>query len=640
MDIARISFVLLFLSGTCLADRTADQYRKAFESIDDDWMDQISDHTEVLTHSLRQPPCLEVWFAKAGSLLDKIAGPAAAENCDWEVDLSEGLEVELPHLGSLRDITRVIRADAERNMILGNSDLVADRIEMLYRISAHVGPPTLISSLLASAILMEANVLLDDAISKGMIQPAHAQQILRSMKGLDPEDPLGMTAGLESEQMFAMIVIDDFYEEIGSDGPIVEEADREAMVRTATEMHLPPGDYEWLFAGKAAVKSLFERYYTELLTIWKNRSTNDVEAESLKLEQRVMAGEFSQLAMLLAVNLSKAMQRVMEVEEQIQELLPRLQMLSDGQTTAGVPENAASIYARAIELAQSSKDDWRRNAIVRDQVINELYLAQLAKTCSFPEPEDVPRAIDEDKLLWTAPVIPWWLPSMDQFITEFVSISDQERESDRLENALANLISAINIIQHLIQCSNLSAAVVAANRISLILDRIRSMEQAGLSPDDAARLLAALQDIPTADPFGIQAASRRSFQRLDHHLADLAARDLLPSHELKSNPEHLLYLTAWLRDLPAATSLDETYFGVECDWPDGESAMACPPFNQGAIDAAATDGTQATEAWTFKVNMPIESASDICSTNPQQLVDEARKQLIEMRRSLRQLASG
>ena len=634
------SILFMLLSGICLADRTADQYRRLAEKIDDQWAEQISFQTDAILSSLRPPTCFDPSFAKADSLIIEISKPAGARECDWEVDLSEGLDAKVPHLASMRSITRVILADAERNMIEGNRDLVADRIGMLYRISTHVGPPILLSSLVASAMLLEADDLLDEAIARGMIQPAQAAEILRSMNRLDPEDPAQLISALKSEQQFGLMMLDDLFKDMGSDGPISDPKDRETIVMLGKVQGIHPEDHDWLFEGKNAIKAKFKEYHSQLLEIWKNRGIKDVESESMKLEQRIMEGEFSQLTMLLAMNLTQAMLRVMEVEEQIQTRIVELEKLSETQAAIAIPVNAAPSYARAIELSQASTDDWRENPGIRARVLDELQLARLAETCAFPEPEDLPDAIEQQALQWTAPVVPWWLAPMDQFITEFLRTSDREEQAGRRQAAVADLIFAADIIQHLIHCSNLSASIVAANRTQQVLDRIMSMEQAGLTPDEASRLLESIQDIPTSDPFGIQTAARRSHERLSFHLKDLAERNLLPSHVAFSNPDDLLYLTAWMRDLPHAYSLDRDVLGVECEWPDGESAMACPPFNQHAIDAAATDGTQAAEAWTLEVEMPLESAGDISSTKAQRLVDDAREQLLAMRRSLRQTAAS
>ena len=634
------SILFMLLSGICLADRTADQYRRLAEKIDDQWAEQISFQADAILSSLRPPTCFDPSFAKAHSLIIEISKPAAARECDWEVDLSEGLNTDLAHLQYFRTLTRVILADGQRSLKNENGAMVADRIELLYQITGHVGPPTLISSLVMAAMLHETNDLVDDAISKGIIQPVQAQQILRSMKSLDLEDPALLIGGLESERQFGLMTLDQFFKDIGSDGPILDEENQKMLQMLAMAQGVPPGDHEWLFVGKEALKAHFNTFHSELMDIWMNRATMDVQDESSKLEQRVLSGEFTELTKLLAVNLSRAMARVMEVEEQIRKVTVELRKIAEGEVAPVTAGNAATHYARAIELSQASTDDWRENPEIRARVLDQLQVARLTETCSFPEPEDLPDAIEHKALQWTAPVIPWWLAPMDQFITEFLKSSDREEEAGRRPAAVADLVSAVDIIAHLVHCSNLSASIVAANRTQQVLDRIMAMEQAGLSSAEASRLLTSIQKIPTADPFGIQAAARRSHKRLSFHLKNLAERNLLPSHAAFSNPDDLLYLTAWMRDLPHAYSLDLEFLGVECEWPDGESAMACPPFNQHAIDAAATDGTQAAEAWTLEVEMPLESAGDITSTMAQQLVDDARAQLLAMRRSLRQTAGS
>jgi len=143
-----------------------------------------------------------------------------------------------------------------------------------------------------------------------------------------------------------------------------------------------------------------------------------------------------------------------------------------------------------------------------------------------------------------------------------------------------------------------------------------------------------LREIPTSDPFGIREACDQTSLRLTMQLENLAERDLMPTQSLPTAPEELMYATAWIRDLPEYTST-KSGFDLECQWPDGASATACPPLRQSSIDSAAQDGLQIMEAWELELAIQLEPAANICETDLDILIDDARARLLKIRRSLR-----
>jgi hypothetical protein len=102
------------------------------------------------------------------------------QNCDWGLDYSEGMSMVIPHLSHLRNLARLISAEAKVTAAEGDYELAFDRCISIMKTAGHIGDDILISYLVAVA---------HDKFAKKSIQ-----NILAEM----PED-LELLTGLKSD---------------------------------------------------------------------------------------------------------------------------------------------------------------------------------------------------------------------------------------------------------------------------------------------------------------------------------------------------------------------------------------------------------------------------------------------------------
>ena len=76
---------------------------------------------------------------------------ADVQNCDWGLDYSEGMSMVIPHLSHLRNLARLVTAEAKVAAAERNYELAIDRCLSVLKTSGHIGDDILISYLVAVA---------------------------------------------------------------------------------------------------------------------------------------------------------------------------------------------------------------------------------------------------------------------------------------------------------------------------------------------------------------------------------------------------------------------------------------------------------------------------------------------------------
>lgn len=97
-------------------------------------------------------------LARHSGELDRLVEATGSAPADFGVDYSQGLGTMIPHLGTTRELSRVLRADAARLLAAGNPDGAAKRTAAVLRLAAQVAKPahTIIEMLVACALAQSA----------------------------------------------------------------------------------------------------------------------------------------------------------------------------------------------------------------------------------------------------------------------------------------------------------------------------------------------------------------------------------------------------------------------------------------------------------------------------------------------------
>lgn len=91
---------------------------------------------EPLLEAIKNNQADNATLAKHAPDLDRLVEATHAPTCDFGIDLSAGLNTELPHVAMLRSLARALKADAARLLAAGDADGAARRVAALLRMAA------------------------------------------------------------------------------------------------------------------------------------------------------------------------------------------------------------------------------------------------------------------------------------------------------------------------------------------------------------------------------------------------------------------------------------------------------------------------------------------------------------------------
>ncbi len=197
--------IVLFSSSACVhaypPDNAAVLYYKAallyapddeMAKLIEDFSGQSADFSKANLNKIRE------FVNENRSTIDAVIDASTVKNCDWGLDFSEGLEMEVP-LGSMRKLIHLVLADAK---ILAKDDdfeTALGRCMSLYKMARHMNDRVFISYLFGVAVNGKANSCVTQIISD---MPQDLQKLARLKNRLVEIDsiPLSVKPALISER--------------------------------------------------------------------------------------------------------------------------------------------------------------------------------------------------------------------------------------------------------------------------------------------------------------------------------------------------------------------------------------------------------------------------------------------------------
>lgn len=165
--------------------------------------------------------------------IEALVDATKLERCDFGTDWSQGLNAMMPHLGKVRGLARVLRADTSRLLAAGDADGAAKRIAAMLRMANQVGRGgrTTIELLVAAAVgamaaeFITANPALAKAAWKTDIQQAIVEVerdgVLNSPAIIGAELELTSTSLRQNK-------VPDMSSMGGKNWPMIDQAERDA----------------------------------------------------------------------------------------------------------------------------------------------------------------------------------------------------------------------------------------------------------------------------------------------------------------------------------------------------------------------------------------------------------------------------
>ncbi len=186
-----IALIPLVLASSALAlppdpDNAALLYYQVFlicQKPDDTMQDMISD----LAAGKIEPDARITKFVESQKTVIELAAAAAElHDCHWGLRYSDGLATQVPYLSQIRELAKLILADAKIAAKNGNCDLAIDRCLTARKLAVHVGSePTIINLLVEIAIEKIANKCIQDILSSARTKPETLRYLKEQLKELD-----------------------------------------------------------------------------------------------------------------------------------------------------------------------------------------------------------------------------------------------------------------------------------------------------------------------------------------------------------------------------------------------------------------------------------------------------------------------
>lgn len=141
-----------------------------------------------------------VAMAKLGPVLDDVVSTSKLRKCDFEHDYSQGFEMSMPELSSMRQAARILGARANLALADGDWDTYLDSAGASSNLSRQVAQsPVLISSLVSGAIGQLSVSNAQHLVDEGSLTPEKAAKLLEAMDPLRGADPHGYSDAMNEE---------------------------------------------------------------------------------------------------------------------------------------------------------------------------------------------------------------------------------------------------------------------------------------------------------------------------------------------------------------------------------------------------------------------------------------------------------
>lgn len=108
---------------------------------------------------------IKQYLEEKRQLIDALQTASEIPNCDWGLDFSQGLELEMPYLATMRTFTYIMLADAQFKKQEGRTQEAMEQCLAVLRMAGHVGNDTFISYLVGTAMTALTYNAIGDVLS-------------------------------------------------------------------------------------------------------------------------------------------------------------------------------------------------------------------------------------------------------------------------------------------------------------------------------------------------------------------------------------------------------------------------------------------------------------------------------------------
>jgi hypothetical protein len=479
------------------AAMTERERRSVDQAIDDQLRQMDQEPSDALRFAL----------ARFDPVLTLALRGAEQDRCDFDLDYSLGLDLELPHYDNLRLLSRWLAVEGLVHLHDGDAPSAARRIGAIYRTASHAGQDRLLlSSMLGKSLFDFAERVTQHTIDRGRIGPLEARALLQAIETIDPTNPMSFVEGMASEKTVVLAWTTHRYS--GEGGVELARAelgwdDKHPVISS----QLAAMSQDELNATLAAAKLAADRAIETLVL----SDPDQVRAELGRIDDAVAKGEYGVIATVLFGHFSDAFERFVEVRRALRARAEMLEAIADGRRAPTELANAAYWYRRATrtfdqlpeqqqQLIRGLADDHGRS--INDETAEALDAAEETIEILL-ELRRIPRCDFDDERRSDASGICDYHAELRGLVDLLHADAIRRIRAEEYDAAVARLAACYRIASHLSDDPLIFSAVLA----HATFDATQSLLAPGLATDafsfeQRKRLLAAARDVGYRDPFG------------------------------------------------------------------------------------------------------------------------------------------
>ncbi len=299
-----IAVVILVSNSTVFAeapDNAALLYYQAFLIYEkpDATMDKML--SDFLDDKIGANELIEQYIEKNRRVIYFVVTAADMPSCDWGYDYSQGLELMMPNLGQIRQVTHLVQADAKLLAERGDCQTALSRCLSMHKMALHAADRTMISYLVAIALGRRAN----SSIQKILADIPEDLQTLDWLKNQLAEidnrsSPLEIVIDAEREILGIYMTRDKFNEmlsneELAAEASLLKIA-KERFLAADEQFFIRNRDY-WenhFVAVKAALDLPYVQAFTELKKV-EEKVKKDVIEDPDATGTAILASPFARI---------------------------------------------------------------------------------------------------------------------------------------------------------------------------------------------------------------------------------------------------------------------------------------------------------------------------------------------------------
>ncbi|MEE9129813.1 MAG: hypothetical protein V3T84_07315 [Phycisphaerales bacterium] len=555
---------------------------------------------------------------------------------DFELDYGQGVELTLPHLQSMRDITKLMRADAFVRLRDGDTAGAAAAVASIYRMGGHLGSDRiLISSLVGQAIFSAGDVVAQAGVDRAAFTPDDSATMIKALRDFSATDPFEYVEALSMEQEIMIEWMAMKYSGEGGRERLADDFGQFNEGAAEQNEQLAAMTEEEFFGSLDQVDQLMNR----VIGAFMDPDQDAGRAAMREITEELEGGEHGVMSMVMVGAYNKIFDNMHEAERRIADRTASLALLMTGEVSPEAGANAVMLYLRAIALLEEidaeQRKRWPTLAAKPEEPIDDDVVKSLTEAepiiAVLREASHTARCDFSAARYDWVPAIPAYLPGFRELANLLMADTVRLLKAGEVDGAVDRLEIGYRMSAHLATDGMITSALVSHamfNAADAIVQR--ELTQAFFEDVHRELLHQALETMSRKDPFGYIAGITNARKGIERWLGGIRQGGGAAQLDLSE------FTRGWDVDRLLAWLVAARHIQDALAWPEAPLDSLAPLDGLLALDAIAAVAVQSAEIRAAIQAGNVETLSD----RDFPPIARVRQQLARARADLRRSVRG